>query len=185
MRRQKLNPAPRRNGSGAALSREESIKKANSILKKAERLVPSYIKGEADETDFWKLRDGIWSLEKKSYGNFTGHDCGPYVTKIMRLYQEAEPARRKHMNDMRSAEIRRLREAAYKEQEPYEWMGSTRTFRNPRNPIMTIQGHTVSRIAGGYRVDAYGKTFTTKSACKNWLRGHVAAEKRQLRSRHG
>ena len=62
-----------------------------------------------------------------------------------------------------------------------------RTFRNPGrlNPIMTIQGHTVSRTSGDYRVDAYGKTFTTKSACRTWLKGHVAAEKRQLRSCHG
>lgn len=53
--------------------------------------------------------------------------------------------------------------------------------KNPRpNPIMTIQGHTVSRIPTGYRVDAYGKVFTTKSACRAWLKKHVAHEKSSL-----
>ena len=58
------------------------------------------------------------------------------------------------------------------------------TCRNPgapgRNPLMTIQGHTVSRTAKGYRVDAYGKVFTTKSACRAWLKKHVAHEKSRM-----
>jgi hypothetical protein len=46
------------------------------------------------------------------------------------------------------------------------------------NQLLTIQGHVVSRTANGYRVDAYGKVFTTKSACREWLKRHVAHEKK-------
>lgn len=113
------------------LSKAEAIKKAANIVKKAERLVASFVQGTADESDFLKLREDIYNLEKKSYYDFSASDGDPYIQKILDLYQNAEPERRRVRAEQQNAEMRRLREAARAEQKPYEWMRSNRATRAP------------------------------------------------------
>jgi hypothetical protein len=41
----------------------------------------------------------------------------------------------------------------------------------------SILGHTVTRTATGWKVDAYGKHFASEAALKSWLKGHIARER--------
>lgn len=50
---------------------------------------------------------------------------------------------------------------------------------NTAKKAFTYKGHRVSVGLSGYTVQPYGHTFTTKTAAKKWLDGHVARERRR------